>query len=220
MSVTNCPNGHFYDDSLFSECPYCKKGIQQQVQSPGNTEFAGAMLGNNPQIPEMPNRKTRIVSVAPLDNAHNAHNASASNSIGPKTQMYYDISKYSSDPAAGWLVCVNGPDKGKDFYVITEKTLIGRSGAGSYKVDLNDEKISRNSAIAVIVYLQDTRSFMISPVPSGNLLISVNGGFIHGPIELHDNDRIRVGDTVLVFVSFCNQHFDWDTYEVKYPPKS
>ena len=216
MAITNCPNGHYYDDSLFPECPYCRKSGQQ----PGrfdNTEFAGAMFGGTPSNNSVPNQKTRIVSAEAANPGTNAPVPFGGS--GPKTQMYYDVKEYSSDPAGGWLVCINGPDKGKDFCVITEKTLIGRSGNKSYKVELSDEKISRNSAVAVIAYLQDSSSFMISPVPGGNLLIGLNDKVIYGPVALNDNDRIRIGDTVLVFMSFCNQNFDWDHYQVKYPPR-
>ena len=214
MAITNCPNGHYYDNAIFSECPYCRK-TGQQPDHFGNTEFARAMFGTNPASPSH-NRKTRIVNseMSSMENQQNSINSS-----GQKTQMYYDTSKYSEDPAAGWLVCVSGPDKGKDFCVITEKTLIGRSGSNSYKVELSDGKISRNSAVAVIAYLPDTHSFVISPVPGGNLFVRLNNRGIQGPCALNDNDIIHIGDTVLVFISFCNQNFDWDHYEVKFPPR-
>lgn len=212
MAITNCPNGHYYDDALFSECPYCRKTGQQPDRF-GNTEFAGAMFGTSPVSPS-PNRKTKIVNPDPSPSSSQQN---TSNESGPKTQMYYDTSKYTVDPAAGWLVCVSGPDKGKDFCVITEKTLIGRSGSNSYKVELSDDKISRNSAVAVIAYLPDTHAFIISPVPGGNLLVKLNNVVIHGPYGLNDNDVIQIGNTVLVFISFCNQNFDWDHYEVKFP---
>ena len=214
MAITNCPNGHYYDDALFSECPYCRKTGQQSDRF-GSTEFAGAMFGTNPVAPA-PNRKTRIVN-SEISSA--GSQPKLSNGSGPKTQMYYDIDKYSAEPPAGWLVCVSGPDKGKDFCVNTEKTLIGRSGSNNYKVELTDEKISRNSAVAVVAYLPDTHTFVVSPVPGGNLLVRINNAGIQGPYALNDNDIIKIGDTVLVFISFCNQNFDWDHYEVKFPPR-
>lgn len=212
MAITNCPNGHYYDNSLFSECPYCKKNGQQS-QSYGGTEFAEAMFGANGSNNNVQYKKTRIVS------PDNSPVQTDPGKNGPKTQMYYDVKKYTTDPIAGWLVCVSGVDKGKDFYITTEKTLIGRSGSSAYKIELSDDKISRNSAVAVIAYLQETRSCIISPVPGGNLLISVNNKIIQSPVTLNDNDKIQIGDTLLVFISFCNQHFDWDAYQVKYPPK-
>lgn len=220
MAITNCPNGHYYDDALFPECPYCKK-MEQPSGGFGSTEFAGAMFGGGTSAapsfePEQRVRQERGTMIV-TPGAPAAHSAGGS---GPKTQMFYDTSKYSSDPAAGWLVCIGGPDKGKDFTLITEKTLIGRSGSGSYKVELSDQKISRNAPVAVIAYLADSRSFVISPVPGGNLTLTRNNAYLSGPETLNDNDVIRIGDTSLVFISFCGSNFDWDSYQVKFPPKT
>ena len=213
MAITKCPNGHYYDDALFSECPYCIKTGQQSVRF-GNPDIGGVAFNTNPASD--PFRKTRVLDP---DTSSAGSRQNSANGSGPKTQMYYDTGEFSVDPAAGWLVCVKGPDKGKDFCVITEKTLIGRSGTDRFTVELSDAKISRDSAAAVIAYLPEKRAFIVSPVPAGNLLVRLNNAIIHGPCEMNDNDVIQIGDTALVFISFCNQNFDWEHYEVKFPPR-
>ena len=211
MAVVTCSNGHYYDNSLFPECPYCKKnGMQTQFSS--NSEFAGAMFGAKSK---QPNRlqvvENQHISMVPEN--------PTSLSKDSETIMGFKVGKYNIIPLAGWLVCTSGKDKGKDFPVNTEKTMIGRSSSGMYTVDLTEDRICLNSAVASIAYVRDSRSFMISPVPGSNLPLFLNTVDIHFPITLNDNDRINIGKTTLVFVSFCNINFDWDEYKVKYPPK-
>ena len=31
------------------------------------------------------------------------------------------------DPVTGWLVCIEGPSKGRDYKIMTEKNFLGRS---------------------------------------------------------------------------------------------
>lgn len=199
-SIKQCGNGHYYDNDIFRECPYCLNGhgkVQNRVQPVGESPTG-----------------MRIV-------VENTGNFTEKSEAGKKQTVMFvsPDQQYSSEPVAGWLVCVKGNDKGKSFCVLTGKTSIGRAGINSYKVNLNDEKISRNSAAAVITYIEDTRSFFISLVQEGNVMIVVNEQYLSDSAVLHSNDNIRIGETELIFISFCNLNFDWSSYKVKYPPK-
>ena len=42
-------------------------------------------------------------------------------------------------------------------------------------------------------------------------LVRLNGRPVLATEELHANDRIRIGETVLQFVAFCTEAFSWST---------
>jgi hypothetical protein len=71
------------------------------------------------------------------------------------------------DPVVGWLVCVAGPDKGRDYRIHAERNFIGR-GADMDIAVAGDEQISRKNH-AVISYNPKRHTFTIAPGDSHGL---------------------------------------------------
>ena len=115
-----CPKGHAYDSSL-PACPYCL---------PNSGGIGPTAPANNPYAGNYPN--SGIGPTAPANNQYGAGNYSNSG-IGPtapvqqETTFIGDLSIQTNStsnqqtmpihvrPVVGWLVCVQGPDVGKDF---------------------------------------------------------------------------------------------------------
>ena len=110
------------------------------------------------------------------------------------------------DPVTGWLVCVKGPDRGRDYRIRSEKNFIGRSD----RMDIcirGDETISRENHAAVS-YNFRKNTFKLHP-GDGRGLVFLNEEEVDAPIELAPYDRIEIGNTQLLFVPFCGEKFQW-----------
>jgi pSer/pThr/pTyr-binding forkhead associated (FHA) protein len=106
----------------------------------------------------------------------------------------------------GWLVCVAGPDRGKDFRIKMEKNFIGRSPA--MDICLSDAAVSREKHAAV-VFDPKKRTFWLLPGDSQGL-VYVNDELVHSPSTLKQHDKIELGETKLLFVPYPLEEFPWE----------
>ena len=109
-------------------------------------------------------------------------------------------------PVTGWLVCVEGADKGKDFRLHSDMNYIGRSRNNDV-VLASDPTVSRERH-AMIAY--DTRGKMFFFAPAnGSSLVRQNGKPVLTTVELKRGDRIEIGEGTYVFVPLCGEDFEW-----------
>lgn len=158
-----CENGHQMDDT-WKDCPYCAK-----------TGYRGASLGALGKTrPEM--GATQPEQLPAFD-----------------ARKTVPLSTIRRAPVVGWVVALDGAQKGEDFRLREGKNAIG--SAEGLEVTLRDQAVS--SKHASIGYREG--KFVITD------LDSTNGTFLNGetaPLartELKDNDLIRVGETTLKF---------------------
>lgn len=114
--------------------------------------------------------------------------------------------KLGIDPVVGWLVCVDGPDKGKDYRLLGRVNTIGRSE----KMDVcikGDQTISSVNH-ARIGYGDKNNRFTLIPAEGTNV-IYLNGEEVYIPAVLAPYDVIEIGETTLVFIPFCSERFTW-----------
>lgn len=126
--------------------------------------------------------------------------------IGVTTVQPLDGISTGADPVVGWLVCVKGPDMGKDYRLHSGTNFIGRSERMDVCIK-NDTAISRESA-ASVSYDDRSRTFFIQKGEVRNL-IYLNGRALRSDADLAIYDRIEIGNTMLVFVPLCGQQFNW-----------
>lgn len=115
------------------------------------------------------------------------------------------------DPAVGWLVCVDGVDKGRSFRLVKGNNPIGRPGNGKqYAVSLTDQAISRKGAAGVIVYNEKSNQFFITP---GDLTTNINPylneEILLSPKLLNARATLEIAGDILIFVPFCSDKFAW-----------
>ena len=132
MSVVKCGAcGKYYNDGQYNDCPHCgaspsEVGSEFEVTEPivDNTESITeeTSLGKYAQQDEpapapIPGIDFDDDTTVALDNDDDDDEVTVAL-----------VSKSSGiDPVCGWLVCVEGPDKGRDFRIKTERNFIGRS---------------------------------------------------------------------------------------------
>lgn len=108
-------------------------------------------------------------------------------------------------PVAGWLVCVEGPCRGRDYRLVEGRNFIGRSKEMDVCIP-EDAQMSRDSHCSVIY---DPRSYRFVVLPGSSAASRLNGENIDGPIDLKDGDILCCGSTKLCFIGYCKEGRDW-----------
>ncbi len=188
QSLTRCTKGHYYDSEKHTSCPFC--GVQDldidiqktMAKRPGSTD--GEVKATRPQSKSPPADDSKTLGVF-------------HKKIGVESGL---------EPVVGWLVAIKGPAKGRDYRITPERNFIGRSEAMDISI-LNDETISRDNH-AVISYNPKNLSFRLFPGESKRLVF-LNNEEVITPEVLEPYDAIELGETTLLFVPFCGEHFQW-----------
>jgi hypothetical protein len=98
-------------------------------------------------------------------------------------------------PGAG-LVGENGPDKGREFPLSKQATMIGRAGARKNDIEVADETVSEEQAS---IFYNSTRKVFSIVNESANNPTTVNGQPISGPRVLEQGALIELGKTAFRF---------------------
>lgn len=115
MGIIRCEKGlHFYDNVKYDKCPYCEQR-KQQIQK--NTNI-------------MQEQKTVAVQAEKLSEleeyiCRQEKEKIEANDYG-RTIGYYSPVR-GNDYVTGWLVCVKGPEKGRDYRLHHGFNRLGRS---------------------------------------------------------------------------------------------
>ena len=153
MKLYRCKNGHMYDVSRYSTCPYCKsEGLDLEIKED----------------------KINLVEEMEDDD---------------KTMAYWS-KDVNIDPVDGWLTCIDGAEKGKDFRIVSERNYCS------------------------ISYNPKKRIFMITP-GQANGLIYIDNEALYDTRELKAYNLIEIGDSKFIFVNLCGENFDWNKEKSK-----
>lgn len=207
MALTECANGHLYDTTQYESCPYCQGGINRVEFVAPNGSIGKTVGFDTPNVNMVVNTPEIGATVAPV--VHRGQLETA-NDTGKTVAVLQKNMKI--EPIVGWIVCVEGADKGKDYRILAKNNTIGRSE----KMDIcikGDTTISRENH-AKIAYDMKHNMFHIIPGDSTNL-IYVNDMPIYVPTEIIPYDLIELGDSKFVFVPFCTNQFNWQDGLVK-----
>lgn len=197
MTLVKCPNGHFYDASRFgNKCPFCG--------SAGEPAMDGGQMTvpiNTSDIPNSGLTVTEPNTVA--DTTVKTSAPEGEKTIPVSSDMLQGIQR---EPVVGWLVCVEGSNKGLDYRLHQGRNFIGRSAEMDVCI-VGDNTVSRSSH-AVVVYDPRSNTYLVQPGDSKELLY-VNDALTLSTVELKAMDKLSVGSTVLMFVPLCGENFQW-----------
>ena len=122
-----------------------------------------------------------------------------------KTISLYAEEK-GTDFITGWIVCVEGPERGRDYKLHQGFNRLGRD----YRMDIavmEDQSISREAAFA-IVYDDRSNQFFAVQQPGGNAYL--NGTALMGAVALKTGDILRTGNSEFEFIAFCREGRTWN----------
>jgi hypothetical protein len=111
-----------------------------------------------------------------------------------------------TDPVVGWLVCLEGPDKGRDFRLHAEKNFIGRSPTMDVCIP-GDDTVSRDKHGAIVFDPKKLTFWVLPGEASG--LVYVNGDAVYSPTQMNRDDILELGQTKLVLIPFCGDKYTW-----------
>lgn len=188
MAIVQCPNNHYYDDKRDSSCPYCKKMC--------NSVIADVDVNEQPTSYIDP---TEIDDSAKLTEGYGETVTEFEKTIG----IFVDETQNILTVA--WLVCIEGPEKGKSYVIHSGRNFAGRSL--DMDIVLSDDNSIAEEKHFSVVY--DPKSVMFYLLEgSGNTYI--NGVAISSEENLLDGDIIQVGQSKYMFIPFCKEGREWN----------
>jgi len=186
--MIRCPDGHFYDRAKHPSCPWC------DLQEGGADKTRPARLPGPPPPP-----------------------GARAYATPPDATRRVNLESSKSDPVVGWLVCVEGPDRGRDFRLHAEKNFIGRSPAMDVAI-LNDDTVSRERH-SLITFDPKKQVFWVSPGDASGL-VYLNGELLNSATTMKSDDILEIGHTKLVFIPFCGERYSWHSASATTEPES
>jgi len=135
-----------------------------------------------------------------------ACNGAGDNRVVRERTRLADPIKTAIDPVVGWLVCVKGPNLGRDYRIRAARNRIGRDSLMDICV-AGDNRVARDTH-AMIVYAPRYNEFRLSLGPACDIVF-LNGEFLDASAALRERDVIELGETSLQFVPFCGNRFQW-----------
>ena len=238
MAVIRCPQGHYYDDEKFSHCPHCgifgAQGTEAGAgggrrQTDGERPAAGRRKGlfgwlDREQTIAFPSGKAgkeegRKASSEAVFSGGEGYGEKMDGDSSLAFQSSKDdgegrtIGIYSgqkgNDYVTGWLVCVKGPEKGRDYRLHHGFNRLGRGLAMDVQI-MEDGAISRDCHCSVVY---DGKGNQFSLLPGNGTLTYRKGRLVTEPERLEDGDEITAGESSFVLVFFCREGRVWDEDE-------
>jgi hypothetical protein len=188
---TKCPNGHYYKEEL-SACPYCQAGGSQV----GKTEIVAPNAKTELYSEMKEENKTRLMQqpAGPQEQSNRTvFGEEVLAEIGGKEVVQKEYR--SSRKLVGWLVTYSLDKMGVDFRLYEGRNIIGRDM--DCNITVPDKMISGKHAM--ILFKNDKYKIKDELSSHGTF---VNDNDIEDEhVDLHDNDIIRLGETVFRFKS-------------------
>ncbi len=113
---------------------------------------------------------------------------------------------FHPEPVTGWLVCVEGAEKGRDYRITAKINGIGRSETMDICIK-GDPWISRENQ-ARISYDGEHNNFYLIPTESPNP-VYINDELLYVPTRLNKGDILKLGRSKFIFSPFCDDVFNW-----------
>lgn len=204
MAAIECGRGHLYDPDIYASCPYCNSA--QPVINFGGVPVgdAGKTAPIGGGAPFVPGQEQAVVNdgkTMPPKGYQTQRKVDEEN----KTLGFMQ-EKLGLDPVVGWLVCIEGKEKGKDYKLRGQINTIGRSE--KMDVCIRGDKTISSENHARLSYSEKNNRFKLIPAESRNI-IYLNGEEVFAAEPLAAYDVIDFGETKLMFLPFCSERFTW-----------
>ena len=138
--LVKCENGHFYDADKYAKCPNCSRGAgpKKDVVMEGgiSTDLDDVKtVAMNIRGNIKSGRSVRIPKVS-------GRTIKPSYEIDNDKTVAVHVFENGIEPVVGWLVCVNGEEKGRDYRLIRGRNRIGRDSEMDVTIR-KDQKVTR-----------------------------------------------------------------------------
>lgn len=114
-----------------------------------------------------------------------------------------------SSMVAGWLVCIEGVERGKDYRIKVGINEIGRDMDSEVDIMIKGDNLISGRFHAEIQYDPEDNVFYL--IQKKNEAVKINDAKVKRPTRLNPYDILQLGQTKLVFVPLCSEKFQWAT---------
>lgn len=202
MAIIECGKGHIYDNEQHQSCPYCQ-GVAREINL-GATPLgdAGKTLPPSSFIEGAVPLSQSNVTLPPSGYVPQVPTGQDTKTQGVMAQ------KMGFAPVVGWLVCIEGPARGKDSRIFAQVNTIGRS-------EQNDICLKQDATIsgvnhAKLSYSEQSNSFFLTPADNKNIIL-LNGKEVFSTEKLTAFDVLHFGLSKFMFVPLCGDNFKWES---------
>lgn len=191
LLTAQCSHGHSYDPTQYRGCPFCRaSNLSDQTNSQQHPGGGSGTIA-------MENRVERTEALS----------KGTDRTLSPRRETLSMPGAKVNPPLVGWLVCVEGPNRGRDYRLHPGQNSVGR--AAEMDVCLApDIEVSRDKH-AILFYDGSRNEFTACP-KSGSYVVRLNGRPIDGTVRLGAGDVLQLGTTKLRFVPLCDSNFRWE----------
>jgi hypothetical protein len=234
MAMTRCKaNLHFYDAEKQSSCPYCEaqtgghRPVPKEVEPPETDDMCSGptivILDPEKNRPSDERECTDECLSAPAPPSVESppaalpdeqflqtelYSGGSMPEAGQKTEMLFKEDEVLT-PVVGWLVCIEGRDRGKDYRIKSGMNEIAREDDAEVDIVIKGDNMISRRYHAELQYDPEDNSYFL--IRLKNEAVQVNDVKVKRPVQLSPYDIIQLGETRLVFVPLCSEKFQWKT---------
>ena len=207
--VVKCKNGHWYDPNMHRTCPHCKRASEQlrltlddveEDDKPASIADVDVSLGEQLEALDI------LHSTETNGNQLQAEIKSEQQEEDRTISFGFFGMDSEQPPVTGWLVCIQGAQRGSDFRLHSGKNFLGRSP--SMDIVLADDKTVSRDKHCSVVYDPKGNHFYLAP-EKGNIVLR-NGNMVERAEILQERDTLQLGETILQFIPFCQEDITWE----------
>lgn len=191
MGIKKCPNGHFYDNEKYDYCPYCSE--KKPLENKNNKKK------NKFSLFEKTVAKWKSDAQEDVTVAYNEKEQ-----IDDQLTVGQYVIDQVGSPVSGWIVCIEGREKGKSFEIRQGVNYVGRNANIDISF-LNEPTITRDKHFSLVFEPKKAETF----IKPENGAVYLNDEFVDGVKKLAENDTISAGDLKFIFVPYCNGERKW-----------
>lgn len=113
-------------------------------------------------------------------------------------------------PIIGWLVCINGVEKGRDYQLVMSPNGNGIGSSDNMTVVVKDSDVEPEYHATIFYDERCGKSYIVPGF--GKRAVRVNGQILFGVTYLKPYDRIALGTSEYVFIQFGGNFEPANTY--------
>lgn len=223
MTKVDCGKGHIYDADKYATCPYCDNfrtvdfgGVsvgESGATMPGNMTAGAAMSGSvsvgaggvtMPGYGSMyPGGQHSVVEEGKTlpPRGYERRVDAEMKTVGTMKR------EQGIEPVVGWLVCIEGSDRGKDYRLYGRINTVGRGSDMDVCIH-GDTGITRDIQVKIAYDPRKNNFYLVPGNASDNTYL--NDEPVYMQTKLRAYDLIEMGSTKLLFIPLCEQRFTWN----------
>ena len=195
--IVRCIAGkHFYDNKKYETCPICSRTNSEDEMLTYRYDDKRIEKTKDVYLTEKTEPDFQQIYIDNVDQN--------------LTKRFYSEEKQNNF-ITGWLVCIAGPEKGRDYRIYHGINKVGRG----YDMDINiedDQSLSRTTYCRLVYDIRSNKYYI---VPVNGALVYLNGDSLTKPEEIYSGDMLKLGNSEFDFIAFCREGRTWNEINKK-----